>query len=132
MANASKVEIFLQLITEAGEKGITRDDLIKKCKTTPSGVYSIAHVLRHKHNIDLKFKGNSYYLQGQNTNAIISERVVGITSATQSRKVFTGDKNTLKQVSLLSSTDQEDFFDMIKSPSFTKEARRPSLLLTKR
>ena len=63
---ATKREVFIKLLKQAGDKGLTVSSALRSVNTTNMGIYSIVHDLRRKGvQIEFDMQGNTYVYRGE-------------------------------------------------------------------
>jgi len=120
---STKKQIVLSMLQEHSE-GVTKEDLKVAANTTDSSIYSIANALRRQ-GFKIKNDRNRYILKSpkEPTKEIIvhqaSQQSVSPSKA-QSKLPNGLTLKEMESVSRLSSSDKDDYYEMIKKSIFYK------------
>lgn len=112
-------EKLYQIVEQSGPEGISTIDLIKKMKSTKSGVYSQVNIINKKSGLKkVKNIGGTYILSDEKSGEIIPQRKSILNENVDISQVI--PQKYLKLIPKLSETDRTDLLDMVKKSFFYK------------
>lgn len=113
-------EKLYQIVEQSGSEGIRTNDLIKKMKSTKTGIYSQINIINKKPGLKkIRNIGGIYFLSDEKTGENIPQNKPAQKSETE---VLTEiiPQRYLKLIPELSETDRADLLDMVKKSFFYK------------